>query len=247
MAKNRKHERTFLNQELERIDPLNTRWYQKKTLSEHLERYKLASKFINNKVVVDLGCGTGYGSFLLANAGAKKVYSIDIDSQSIKYALKNYKHKLITYLARDALNTRLKDKYADIVVSFEIIEHVKNYKQFVLEVARILKPNGLFIFSTPNEIMSLGNNPYHFKEFTILELKKVLTKDFFDIEFFGQRKVFNLISKFYKKFSLLLPNRYRFIFSFRPWENFQIHKIPSNIDASYLYLIVICKKKETLK
>ena len=92
--------------------------------------------------------------------------------------------------------------------------------------------------STPNKKLSLEDNPYHIKEFTVLELQRVLSEDFCDIELFGQRKVIKQIGSLYKSAALKLPfSRLRFFLRFRPWENHTISKIKTFSDSSYLYFV----------
>ena len=217
------------NWQTERIDPKHTPWFGKKTVLEHQLRYSFAQKFVKNKTVIDLGCGIGYGSYMLANASAKKVYGLDIDRGAIKQAKHRYLQKNITYILSDSVHTGLSSSVADVIVAFEIIEHLKNPKKFIQEVTRLLKPNGVFILSTPNSEMSFGDNPYHIKEFSLNELKKLLST--FSIRhFFGQHKVNKKLISFYKSISL----------RFRPWENPKITPLQSSHE--YLYFVVVCKK-----
>ena len=66
----------------------------------------------------------------------------------------------------------------DFVVCFQVIEHIKDDMQFVREVARVLRPGGKFIVSTPNAPMSLTRNPWHVREYTAEELQNLLSISF---------------------------------------------------------------------
>lgn len=226
--------------QIERVDPKHTPWFRKKTVLEHQLRYNFAQKFVNKKIVVDLGCGVGYGSFMLADAGARKVYGVDTDKNAISHAKNHYYHKNITYIVKDAIYTKLVSSVADVIVAFEIIEHIRNPKRFIQEVLRLLKPNGIFVLSTPNSQTSFGDNPYHIKEFTFKELKKLLST-FSRLQFFGQRKVNKKIINIYKSLAqqIKIP-LVRLLLHFRPWENPKITAILSSHD--YLYFVVVCKK-----
>ncbi len=242
MAKNRKHEKT-LDFQIERINPKNMPWFQRKLLQEHLERYKFVEKFIKDKIVVDLGCGTGYGCAFMADKGAKKVYGIDISLEAILFTKKNYSNKKTSFYVRDAAVTKLPKYTADTLVSFELIEHCRDYKKVLGEVKRILKPNGTFILSTPNRELSLEDNPYHFKEFNLKELKELL-ENFHVVKLYGQRKVSRNIGITYKKLTPFLPDKFKFFLHFRPWENYFVSPINSLSDSSYLYLIAVCKNRK---
>ena len=77
------------------------------------------------------------------------------------------------------------DESFDYVISFQVIEHIKNDKEFVAEVSRVLRKGGKFIVSTPNAPMSLTRNPWHVREYTAEELKKLLSKEFSQIDMMG--------------------------------------------------------------
>ena len=77
------------------------------------------------------------------------------------------------------------DESFDYVISFQVIEHIKNDKEFVAEVSRVLRKGGKFIVSTPNAPMSLTRNPWHVREYKAEELKKLLSKEFSQIDMMG--------------------------------------------------------------
>jgi ubiquinone/menaquinone biosynthesis C-methylase UbiE len=148
--------------------------------AEHMIRYTAAVPLVKNKVVLDIASGTGYGSKLLAR-NAIKVYGIDSDKKAISYACNNFNAKNIEYKVGDAINIPLSDSSVDIVVTFETIEHIKDYNKFIKEVKRVLKPSGLTIISTPNDLEFAEGNHFHLHEFKYDELIKVLKKDFDNI------------------------------------------------------------------
>ena len=78
---------------LERIVPNDLPWFGKKIYLEHLERYKFALQYIKHKVVVDLGCGVGYGAWLLAQSEPDRVIALDKSKEAIIYAKKYYPDK----------------------------------------------------------------------------------------------------------------------------------------------------------
>lgn len=145
--------------------------------AEHLTRYQAAQKISANKIVLDIACGSGYGTKLLAQK-AKQVYGVDIDADSVAYAKQNYGAKNIDYRVGDGESIPLPDDSVDLVITFETIEHVKDYKRFVKEVKRILKADGLVIVSTPNDLEFAEGNHFHLHEFEEQELTTMLRQEF---------------------------------------------------------------------
>jgi ubiquinone/menaquinone biosynthesis C-methylase UbiE len=160
---------------------------------EHWHRYLYATQFVNDKVVLDIACGEGYGAFLLAKH-AKKVIGIDISQEVVFRASNKYiRHNLEFHIGSVAAIPLKVNEAFDIITSFETIEHVseEDQKKFLLEVKRLLKPNGLFIVSTPNKLTFSDarncNCKYHIKEFYIQEYKEFLKKFFHHIVILGQK------------------------------------------------------------
>lgn len=140
---------------------------------EHFERYKFSLQFITDKKVLDIACGSGYGSYLIAQSGAQEVWGGDIEQQAIETAKQNYQEENLHFRVIDVLDIPFDDSYFDVVVSFETIEHVRDVRVFRDELFRVLKPGGKLILSTPNRKVTqrLGiHNPYHLKEFSVEEL-----------------------------------------------------------------------------
>lgn len=158
---------------------------------EHMARYHFANQFIKGKNVLDVACGTGYGSYLMINAGAEKVTGLDIDSKTINYAKKLYKVPGLHFQKGDAHKIPFKDKTFDVLVSFETIEHLTNPELFLLESKRVLKENGILVISTPNKYEYPKGNKFHIKEFTPNEMGNLLKKFFSETKFFYQDTVFS--------------------------------------------------------
>lgn len=147
---------------------------------EHMIRYLFAVHFAKGKTVLDVGCGEGYGSNLLSSHGkAKKVFGIDIDPASIKHAKKHYVSKSVHYAVDSAetLST-IKDKSIDLVVCFELIEHIKDQKACFKNIKRVLKKGGVMIVSTPNKHVYPKGNPFHLKELYPHEFRTLVSSFF---------------------------------------------------------------------
>jgi SAM-dependent methyltransferase len=158
-------------------------WY------EHIARYVFASQFVQDKTLLDAGCGTGYGANFLVSRGAKNVEAIDISIEGLSYAKKNYSTSNTHYKVMDITALGYKENSFDIVTSFEVIEHITEQEIFISEVARVLKPEGVLIISTPNKGVyrsGLAHNPYHVRELTLIEFKDLLSRFFENVNILSQ-------------------------------------------------------------
>ena len=161
-----------------------------------LKRYLDASKFVDNKRVLDIGCGTGAGTNLIAEKGAKHVIGVDYSQKAINFANNNFRKSNLTFTKMDARNLRFPENSFDVILCFELIEHLpdNNHNQFVLNLKKILKNKGICICSTPNKKISspdkpTPNNPYHFKEFMPVEFLKLFKKHFSEVEIVGYKNI----------------------------------------------------------
>jgi ubiquinone/menaquinone biosynthesis C-methylase UbiE/glycosyltransferase involved in cell wall biosynthesis len=138
-------------------------------VAEHLHRYALATELVGGKTVLDVACGEGYGSRLLAQR-AQKVYGVDISAETVAHAEAKYGGGNLNFLVGAAERIPLPDRSVDAVVSFETIEHVASPEGFLTEILRCLKPDGLLIISSPDQgpygALNAGPNPFHLHEMT---------------------------------------------------------------------------------
>lgn len=147
---------------------------------EHLHRYTLAALFVENKVVLDIASGEGYGSYLMAKT-AKKVFGVDIDQEAINNAKIKYKKENLSFLKGSADLIPLDNSSIDVLVSFETIEHHDKHHEMFLEIKRVLKPNGILIISSPDKkyYSDLNkNNNFHIKELYLEEFKNLAEESF---------------------------------------------------------------------
>ncbi len=152
---------------------------------EHISRYESIQGLLKDKIVLDIASGSGYGTYLLSDK-AKKVYGVDIETEALEYAKRNYAKENIEYILGSAENIPLPDSSIDVLVTFETIEHVKDYKTFMREIKRVLKKDGYAIISTPNDPEFPEGNHFHLHEFEEDELKELLTKTFNNVEMYYQ-------------------------------------------------------------
>jgi ubiquinone/menaquinone biosynthesis C-methylase UbiE len=163
------------------------RWW-----GEHVHRYNEATRLINpGDFVLDIACGTGFGTNIIAQKTNGKVIGGDIAPEAIEESSNRWKKDNLEFKVLDGTKLEFPDGYFDKIVSFETIEHTGKYREMAAEFARVLKPTGLLILSTPNREVSSPDgviiNPYHVQEFTCDELKEILGASFSRVELMGQR------------------------------------------------------------
>ncbi len=152
----------------------------------HKSRYQFASQFVADKTVIDIACGTGYGSALLADhGGARQVFGIDISADAVDYAMRRYQRPNASFLVGSAESIPLGDQTADVVVSFETIEHVQDAVAVIQEFSRALRPGGRLIISTPNQ-WPLDIAPFHTKVFCRSSFVELLQTCFSVEQMFNQ-------------------------------------------------------------
>jgi SAM-dependent methyltransferase len=148
---------------------------------EHLHRYHLACELVSGLDVLDIACGEGYGASLLANK-ARFVFGVDCDSGVILSAQKHYTQGNLEFRQGYCQNIPLPTASVDVVVSFETIEHFAEHEIFLNEVARVLRPGGKFIVSSPDKVEYSEKtglrNPYHVRELARQELEQLLSSHF---------------------------------------------------------------------
>ena len=156
---------------------------------EYLHRYAYAAQFVQNKQVLDLACGEGYGSHLLSRM-AQLVVGVDIDSNAIKHASNTYIRRNLQYKVGSITDISIEgSKIFEVIVCFDAIEHIEDQNKFLEEVKRLLAPEGLFIVSTPNR-WAYSNapryeNPVHVHGLYFDEFKALLEKYFGQVKFLG--------------------------------------------------------------
>lgn len=158
----------------------------------HLFAYDFAKKQISNEsLVLEVGCGEGYGASLLSQNVAK-IFSLDIDKNTLAHASKKYGSENCLFRLYDGQNIPYNDNTFDAVISFQVIEHIKDDIKFLSEIRRVLKNNGLFIITTPNRTYRLkpGQKPlneFHVREYYPLELQNLLKNIFPNTMMWGIR------------------------------------------------------------
>lgn len=155
----------------------------------HMIAYHQAAEVISGQVL-EVGSGEGYGMELLAPK-ATKYMAIDKYPTAINTELPDSKKITFQQINVPPFDG-IEDNSFDFIVSFQVIEHIKDDEFFCRELFRVLKPGGQLILTTPNIKMSLTRNPWHVREYTPLQLHQLLMKVFQEVEMkgvFGNEKV----------------------------------------------------------
>lgn len=156
---------------------------------EHLHRYYLARTLVTGKRVLDVACGEGYGSAILATK-ALSVVGVDLSETCVAHALDTYRATNLTFKLGDCTCIPLPDASIDLVVSFETIEHHAHHEQMLAEIKRVLAPDGLLVISSPDKlnysVIPGHDNPYHVKELYREEFTDLLSRHFAGHQLYGQ-------------------------------------------------------------
>lgn len=216
---------------------------------EHLDRYDFALDFVKGKKVLDIACGTGYGSIMLSEK-AENVLGVDISSESLQYANNTFQSSNLKFKQGDAVNLDfINDETFDVVVSFETIEHIAEFTKYLTEIRRVLKKGGLFIVSTPNKLKHSPNsdtplNHFHVIEFRLNEFDDLLKKYFFVENIYGQHlfttalRIKNIIIK--HTLRILQGDGYK-----KTYESYLSKRLGGLTDNNVnncRYFIALCKK-----
>lgn len=151
--------------------------------NEHFARYLFAIPFCRNRRVLDAGCGTGYGVHAIASE-ASSVIGLDIAPDAVAYAQNEYPHANAHWVRGSGTQLPFFPSSFDVVLAFEVIEHLADWQQLIVEARRVLSADGHFIVSTPNKAFyaltreQSGPNPFHEHEFELDEFRDALTEVF---------------------------------------------------------------------
>lgn len=240
----------------ERIKP--GAWLPPWTVAEHQARYNFSANFVNDRQVVDCACGNGVGARIFLNKSPKDFHGFDVDQDAVGYASRKIVQDNVTFQKASALSLPLSRESKDLYISLETIEHIQDDDRFVQEVHRVLKPNGIFICSTPNRLITNPGsvledapwNHFHIREYSPSELADLLRRYFFIEGWYGQNKNFaikvyilNKISKIFGKQTANLLNKALkcrwFLF-----KNKKIHLVRSTKQPElHEYMVVVCRRK----
>lgn len=130
-----------------------------------VERYEFAARHARSGRLLDVACGVGYGTRLLAErVEGVEAFGVDISPEAIGYARRRYAGSRTHFAVADAMAWSDRDGF-DTIVSIETIEHLAEPATFVARLVRMLRPAGVLVASVPTT-PSLDANPHHRHDFS---------------------------------------------------------------------------------
>lgn len=173
--------------------------------SDHVARYSFALSFVKNQRVLDIACGTGFGSSMCAQGGAVSVDGVDLSVEAVEFATRSYQHPKLRFVVGDIATYASHVPY-DLIICYETIEHLVDYDSALLNLRSLLTPGGTLLISSPNRQITSPKsrsfrddpkNPFHAHEFTLQELQGILWAHGFEVPpagIYGQRQQWTIQS-----------------------------------------------------
>lgn len=149
----------------------------------HIASYEYAQNYVAGKRVLDYGCGSGYGSHMLAMY-AENIIAVDVSVEAVTYAKENFVSGNLVFKEVKDLGC---EKF-DVITSFQVIEHVSNDKWYIEKLKGMLNPGGVLLLTTPDKTNRLFNyiqrpwNEFHLKEYSYHSMHRLLSNYFDDFK-----------------------------------------------------------------
>jgi SAM-dependent methyltransferase len=154
--------------------------------ARHRFAYQYAAGFVKDCMVVDIGCGTGYGCRMLAEH-ARFVCGIDYEYHALSYSQRNFGAPNVHYVQMNAIRLGLRRGF-DVAVCFQVIEHLSDVDGFLSQLKRIVKPDGRILISTPNvpkDRQARPTSPFHESEMDSDQFGDLIGRNFSDFDILG--------------------------------------------------------------
>ncbi len=147
----------------------------------HEAAYRALLPFVRGAYVLEAGAGEGYGAQLLRDGGAHLVHALDYDVAAVAHVATSY--PAVTVTRGDLQRLPFRDGAVEVVANLQTIEHLHDQPGFIAECARVLRPSGVLLMTTPNRVtFSPGRetplNPFHTRELSAGELTELLAPHF---------------------------------------------------------------------
>jgi SAM-dependent methyltransferase len=156
----------------------------------HTASYRFAEPYTKGREVLDYGCGSGYGSAAIA-AEATRVVGVDVSEEAVEHARANFSAPRLEFAPIEADRPLpFPDGSFDTVLSFQVIEHVRDPAAYLSEIRRVLRPGGHLVLTTPERRTRLLPtqrpwNRWHLTEYSERTMGRTLAPHFSDVELLG--------------------------------------------------------------
>jgi SAM-dependent methyltransferase len=137
--------------------------------------------------VLDVGCGTGYGTAMVASR-VGEVVGIDMSEEAVAWTRSRNRLPNVEFMAMPATELDFPAGSFDAAYSIQVVEHIEEIELLLSEVVRVLRPGGTFVVATPNRLTYSPNglhNPFHVREYDAGELRDLLVPHFREVEVTG--------------------------------------------------------------
>jgi SAM-dependent methyltransferase len=154
----------------------------------HIVTYDYVRELVHDMRVLDFGCGSGYGTARIAE-NCRSIIGVDVAADAIAHARQKHQRENLDYITiapveRQALP--FPDQSFDVVLSFQVIEHVMDEAKYLSEAWRVLRPGGYFLVATPDRSSRLLPwqkpwNRWHVREYSASQFKELLATRFSNV------------------------------------------------------------------
>ncbi len=199
--------------------------------------YEFAQAYIQGKRVLDVGCGNGYGTALMAKS-ALEIVGLDYDAETVEQNKKAYGSiSNISFKQAFIPPVPFEAESFDVITAFQFIEHIESRKEFLKECLRVLKPGGSLLVTTPNAVKSLARNPFHVHEYTFAEMDSELKSLSADFELQGLNGN-EAVNQYYAENG-------KFVRMILKWDIFKLHqRLPAGLLTKPYNLITNLMRKK---
>jgi SAM-dependent methyltransferase len=152
-------------------------WHENYWFRRHQAAYRwvVASQATSGATVVEAGVGEGYGGQLLSDAGAALVVGVDLDGPTLRHVVRTYGG--VAAVRANLVALPVRGGSVDLVVSAQVVEHLWDQERFVAECARVLRPGGRLVVTTPDRRTFPPGNPFHSRELDADELAALVARE----------------------------------------------------------------------
>jgi SAM-dependent methyltransferase len=148
----------------------------RESLALHVERYRFAARHARPGRLLDMACGVGYGTRLVADeaTGIRSALGVDVSESALAYARERYARAGVDFRLGDALRFADPEGF-DTIVSLETIEHVADPQRLVDRLVSLLRPGGVLVASVPST-PTVDVNPHHLHDFSERSFRRMFER-----------------------------------------------------------------------